>query len=555
MADQTDTRRYLTEFDSARTGHILTDVLVIGSGVAGLRAAIEASRFGRVTLTTKRTLDESSTSLAQGGIAAVWGVGDSPDRHFQDTLRTGAGLCKPEAVRKLVDQGPARVDELIAWGMEFDHQGESIQLTTEGGHSVPRVLHAGGDSTGRALINTLSRKARSTANLRILESCFVIDLLTVEDRCVGAVTHHANYGHQIIWSNQTILAGGGCGRLFRETTNPPTATGDSLAMAYRAGALLADLEMVQFHPTTLYVAGAARTLISEAVRGEGAYLVDGDGFRFMQEAHPDAELAPRDIVSRAIRRRMTETKSNCVYLDARHFPSGQFEARFPGITELCRSFQIDPTRDLIPVRPTAHYMIGGVVTDSDAATTLKGLFCCGEAACSGLHGANRLASNSLLEGLVFGATAGETAGQRATQEDATVGPTRVRHEIPSSTRTELDLLDIANSLRSLMWRNVGIARRGDRLDETREIIEFWNHYVFDKVFSEVDGWEVQNMLTLGRLMAAAARERSFSLGVHYRVDAPEDQDPPPTAEHTAVRRADGVMVQGWLDQSLAPLRD
>lgn len=553
MADLTDTRRYLAEFDSAHTEHSMTDVLVIGSGVAGLRAAIEAARFGRVIVTTKQAVSESATAYAQGGIAAAWDVADSPDRHFADTIRVGGELCSLDAVHKLVDEGPGRVSELIDWGMQFDRRDGAVSLTTEGGHRVPRVLHANGDTTGRVLAKTVIAKARSTPNLEILEDCFVVDLLTVDDKCVGALTHSSDGARRIIWSHQTVLAGGGCGRLFRETTNPPTATGDSLAIAYRAGAQLADLEMVQFHPTTLYVAGAARTLISEAVRGEGAYLVDCEGRRFMQDVHPDSELAPRDIVSQAIRRQMELTKSNCVYLDVRHFEPAQFATRFPAISELCRDFGIDVTRDLIPVRPTAHYMIGGVVTDLNGATSLNGLFCCGEAACTGAHGSNRLASNSLLEGLVYGAAAGETAGQLAREQCALSGPRRLSHSIPASTRMGLDLPDLANSLRSLMGRNMGIVRREEQLREAQQTIQFWNHYVFGKTFDDVEGWQLQNMLTVARLMTIAAHTRRFSMGVHFRSDAPDEESPPADPAHIALRRTGGEMVVHRLDRSWQPL--
>ncbi len=559
MPSQFDTRRYLTNFDSSRTSNILTDVLVIGSGVAGARAAIEAAEYGLVTLVTKGDFDESATQKAQGGVAAAIGPDDSTQSHFDDTISVGCGLNRPSAVELLVTDGPRRVEELIKWGIVLDREDGRLSLGREGAHSVSRIVHADGYQTGREFVRTLKKRVDETKNIRVFEHCFFIDLMTLEGVCVGAVAFHERHGHQLIWAKQTVLASGGCGQLWRETTNPPTATGDGIAAAYRAGATVCDLEMVQFHPTTLYVAGAGRALISEAVRGEGAYLVDRSGNRFMQEHDPAGELAPRDVVSRAIHNHLPATQSNCVYLDVRHIR--RFCERFPHIAQLCADFEIDVTRDLIPVRPSVHYIIGGVDVALDGSTSVEGLLCCGEAACSGVHGANRLASNSLLEGLVFGRLVGETAGRRATSlGDMTAGegragcvspgkgilgpPTHVapiKSENPHSPRTELDLTDIRNSLRSLMWRNVGIVRSGDRLAETRDILDFWGHYTLDKTLDEVAGWETQNELTLARLVAISALERTESIGVHYRDDSPviatgATRDPPPAPYNVSITR-------------------
>lgn len=519
MPTLVDTRRFLSDFDSTRTGNVLTDVLVIGSGVAGARAAIEASAYGSVILLTKGRFEDSATAWAQGGIAAAVGAGDSPARHLEDTLRVGCGLSDRRAVEILVEEGPRRVEELLSWGFPVDRADGTYELGREGGHSLNRVVHASGDRTGWELARTLHEHLRRTEHVRLFEQCYVIDLLTIEGRCVGAVTFHQKYGHQLIWAGQTILASGGCGQLWRETTNPPSSTGDGLAAAFRAGATLRDMELMQFHPTTLYVAGAARALISEAVRGEGAQLVDRGGHRFMTAYHPDAELAPRDVVSRAIHQRLLDTGSNCVYLDVRQVRD--FTHRFPQITRLCADFQIDVTNDLIPVRPSAHYMIGGVLVDLDGRTSLPGLYCCGESASTGIHGANRMASNSLLEGLVFGRRAGEKAGKSLAGVANGAAVKRVSSRNQRSTRTPLDLGDITNSLRSVMWRNVGIIRRRDRLVETAEILDFWAHYTLDKTFDEVSGWETQNRLTVARLIAAGALEREESTGVHYREDAPD----------------------------------
>ncbi len=517
-----DTRRYLTDFDSVRVGHMLTDVLVIGSGVAGARAAIEAAQYGSVTLVTKEGFEDSCTHHAQGGIAAALGENDSPTAHFEDTMRVGCGLCSAQAVEYLVEDAPQRIEELISWGMHVDRTEGELHLGREGGHCVNRIVHARGDQTGQELSATLMRRVHDTKNLRVFDHCFVIDFIDVEGRCAGVVTYNEQHGHQLIWAKQTVLASGGCGRIWRETTNPPVATGDGLAAAFRLGARLRDMEMMQFHPTTLYVAGAGRALISEAVRGEGGHLVDRAGHRFMQDYHTDAELAPRDVVSRAIQAHLAETRSNCVFLDVRHIKG--FQERFPKITGLCADFEIDVARDLIPVRPSAHYLIGGVVVERDGSSSVDGLLCCGEAASTGVHGANRLASNSLLEGLVFGRLAGETAGQRATGGGANRSPlTRLVSENPHSPRTSLDLPDIHQSLRSVMWRNAGIVRQVDRLRETREILEFWAHFTLDKTFDSVAGWELQNLLTVAHVIVWSALERGESVGVHWREDTDEKE--------------------------------
>ncbi len=521
MPDSYDSRRYLTRFDVRFLPNLFTDVLVIGSGVAGLRAAIEAARFGSVLLVTKGRSDDSNTAWAQGGIAVVLSSTDSFDTHVDDTMKVGCGLCDRSAVERIVREGPGRIRELMDWGALFDKHGDELLLGLEGGHSAPRIVHALGDATGREVVNTLIRVARGTQGLRIFEDCFVVDLIDVDGRCCGVTTYHRHFGHQIFWAKQTILATGGCGQVYRETTNPEIATGDGHAMAFRAGVPLRDMEMVQFHPTTLYVAGASRALISEAVRGEGAYLVDRQGRRFMLDYHPDAELAPRDVVSRAILTEMGKQDATSMYLDVRHLNSDKFRKRFPMISRLCEEFDIDIATQRIPVRPAAHYMVGGVLADQEARTPMPGLLVCGEAASSGVHGANRLASNSLLEGLVFGAIAGEIAGGAAQSDPSPMQAPRSRSDIEPSSRTMLDLADIRNSLRSLMWRNVGIERSGPRLAETAEIIRFWGQYVMDKLFDDRQGWEIQNMLTLAHLITAAAAAREESRGVHFRSDFPD----------------------------------
>jgi len=544
MSSHFSQRRYLINFDVQRLGQVFTDVLIVGTGVAGLRAAIEAAQHGPVLLVCKDAAMESNTAYAQGGIAVVFGAADSPAAHVRDTLEVGCGLSNREAVERIVRDGPARVRELRDWGASFDLEAGHVALGLEGGHSAPRIVHAHGDATGREISRVLLDRARQLENVQVFENCVAIDLVTVEGRCIGALTHHAKYGYQIFHARQTIVASGGAGQLYRETTNPAGATGDGPAMGFRAGATLRDMEFMQFHPTTLYVAGASRTLISEAVRGEGAYLVDRAGQRFMLNYHADAELAPRDVVSRAIVDHMSQTHATCVYLDVRHLAGGRFAQRFPTITQQCLEFDIHPEKDLIPVRPAAHYAIGGLAVDLDGRTDVDGLLACGEAAATGVHGANRLASNSLLEGLVLGQVCGATAGEAARQRPEAMRPPRMRHAFGPSPRTELDLTDIRNSLRAMLWRNVGIERTGPRLEETLEIVDFWARYVMDKAFDDRFGWETQNMLTYARCMAQSAAVRKESRGTHYRSDYPTT-DPERFLGHVTLRQHDGDITNAF----------
>jgi len=533
MAGQLEFRRYLVNIDSITTHQLFTDCLVIGAGIAGLRAAIEAAEHRNVIILCKDSLQDSNTWEAQGGIASVLDKTDTFESHITDTLNAGCGISDEEIVDLVVRQGPELVQQLLRWGTDFDLIDGHIAATLEGGHTHARVAHAHGDETGRIITETLVNKVRENPNVKIIENFYVIDLLTNdENECIGIIGYDKR-GPQIIWAAKTILSTGGAGLLYRETTNPEVATGDGIAMAYRAGAVLQDLEFMQFHPTTLYVAGASRALITETLRGEGAVLVDSNGSAFMKEYDESAELAPRDIVSRAILSQMLKTKSTHVYLDVRHLDKEYFTKRFPTISELCESFDIDVSRDLIPVRPSAHYMIGGVKTDASARTSITNLYACGEVASTGLHGANRLGSNSLLEGLVFGKTAGQPSpsegrGQLASQK-IKKGVSHIRHpliryQVPRSGRTRLDTADIRNSLRALMWRNVGITRKAQPLTEAQEIIKFWQRYVMDKTFDGPAGWECQNMLTVCLLMARTAEMRQESRGVHFRSDFPNTDD-------------------------------
>jgi L-aspartate oxidase len=521
-------RRYLVNIDSISTHQLFTDCLVVGAGIAGLRAAIEAAVHCNVIVVCKGTLEDSNTWKAQGGIASVLDKTDTFEAHIADTMKTGCGLSDETIVDFVVRQGPELVKQLFDWGTEFDQIDGRIATTLEGGHSHPRIAHAHGDETGRGIAEVLIRKVKENPNIKIMERLYTIDLLTNDaNECVGIIGRDRSRPpgtDQIIWAPNTILATGGAGQLYRETTNPEVATGDGVAMAYRAGAILQDLEFVQFHPTTLYIAGASRALITETLRGEGAVLLDSEGRRFMKEYHESAELAPRDIVSRAILAHMLKTSSTHVYLDVRHIDKEYFAKRFPHIFELCESFDIDVSQNLIPVRPSAHYMVGGVKTDTSGKTSVQNLYACGEIASTGLHGANRLGSNSLLEGLVFGKTAGQIACQGKEAGVNHIKHPLIKYRIPHSDRTRLDAPDVTNSLRALMWRNVGITRTAQPLSEAQEIITFWQRYVMDKIFDCPNGWECQNMLTLSGLMAGAAQMRQESRGVHFRDDFPGIDD-------------------------------
>jgi len=525
MTGTPEFRRYLVNIDSISLNQLFTDCLVIGAGIAGLRAAIEAAKGCNVIIVCKGTIQDSNTWQAQGGIASVLDKADCFESHIADTLNTGCGINDREIVELVVKLGPQLIEQLLRWGVDFDLVDGHIATTLEGGHSHPRIAHAHGDETGRVIAETLIKKVRENPKIKVIEDFFAVDLLTDQDNsCTGIIGYDKQKRLGIIWAANTILATGGAGQLYRETTNLEVATGDGIAIAYRAGTVLQDLEFMQFHPTTLYVAGASRALITETLRGEGAVLLDSSGRRFMEKYHQNAELAPRDIVSRAILAQMLETNSTHVYLDVRHFDKAHFAKRFPQIFELCESFNIDVRKDLIPVRPSAHYMIGGVKTDAKAATSIKNLYACGEVASTGLHGANRLGSNSLLEGLVFGKIVGQAISQSTKVAATHIKHPPIKYQIPHSDRTRLDAADVRNSLRALMWRNVGITRKAQPLTEAQEIIRFWQRYVMDKIFDEPSGWECQNMLTVSLLMARAAQERTESRGVHFRSDFPNADD-------------------------------
>lgn len=482
-----------------------TDVLVIGSGVAGLRAAIECSKKHKVVIVTKSKKAESNSLYAQGGVAAAIFKDDSVSKHTSDTLRVGGELSEKNLVENFVKEGVERAKELLIWGARFDERP-----AREGGHSLARILHRG-DETGQEI----QRVLLEMVNCHILENTFTVDLIVRDRRCYGAILADNEGKIFSMVAKKTILASGGLGQVYRETTNPAVATGDGIAVAFRSGVTVQDMEFVQFHPTALYIAGASRALISEAVRGAGAVLRDKSGRAFMKDYDPVAELAPRDKVSRSILEHMIKTDDTQVYLDVRHI-SAVIKRNFPALYSICNKFNINPAVELIPVRPAAHYMIGGIKTDEYGRTDCENLYACGECASTGVHGANRLGSNSLLECLVFANRVAEDACSK--MKDIKLPDIRVKGETESVR--ELDLEDIKNSLKSLMWRNAGIIRDKEGLEEAIEKLLFWSRYSLDKNFDNKGAWELQNMLINSLLICTFALERTESRGVHFRKDFP-----------------------------------
>ena len=490
----------------------VVDFLVIGSGVAGLRAAIELAPHCNVLIVTKDRPSESSTEYAQGGIAAVMSDEDEVGIHYEDTLKAGDGLCNEAAVRTLVQEGPERITELISWGAEFDREGTGLALSLEAAHSRRRILHSHGDSTGKELERVLLQKVRSYPSARKYPFATTIDLIIRDAACHGAYVLKDGEV-TALYAKGTILATGGAGQIYSRTTNPRVATGDGMAIAFRGGALLEDMEFVQFHPTSLYSPAAPQFLLSEAMRGEGALLRNINKEQFMSSYHPRAELAPRDIVSRAIISEMVKTGSNHVYLDLRHLPKPFVKNRFPRIHATCLRYDIDITEDLIPVSPAAHYCMGGVKTDMEGRTSIARLYAAGEVACTGVHGANRLASNSLLEGLVFGARAGKAALEvsEAPVADA-------HYDFRPSTIPDIE--EIRRTLRKLMWERAGIIRCASSLADARAQLHAWDE-VLQKDYASRQELELKNMLTVSGIIVRAADERKGSVGAHYRSDFKE----------------------------------
>lgn len=501
------------------------DFLVIGSGVAGLRAAIELSREGRVVMLTKGHPLQSASIFAQGGVAVALSEEDDVTIHLTDTVNAGHGLCRLDAVRVLVEEGPDRIQELIRWGAKFDKVGGKFAFAREAAHSRSRILRAQGDATGNEMVRVLMAHAARQHRIHRMTFHFTVDLVVEDGRCCGAVVLDENSGEQFILpAKAVVLSTGGAGQIYARTTNPPNATGDGMAMALRAGAQLQDLEFVQFHPTALYVPSSPPFLLSEAMRGEGGQLRNHKGEAFMERYHPQGALAPRDIVARAIWAEMAATRTRHVYLDVTHLGSDFVKQRFPTIYSTCLRHDIDITEEWIPVSPSAHYMMGGVWTDLCGATTLPGLFAAGEVACSGVHGANRLASNSLLEGLVFGMRAGAAAiswAARRTVPDLTVHIAKLR--CGERYRLE-DAEKLRNSLRRTMWGQVGIVRSRESLVRAIAQLSRWEQMVSQSFASRAD-LEVKNMVQVAHCIAEAALWRENSVGAHFRSDFPESKHP------------------------------
>jgi L-aspartate oxidase len=514
------------------------DVVVVGSGIAGLTAALRLrGRVAKVLVVTKDVLDAGSTQWAQGGIAAALGPGDTPDQHERDTLVAGAGACDAEAVRVLVTEGPQAVRELIALGANFDlHPDGELSLTREGGHHRDRIAHAGGDATGAEIQRALIAAVERAPEIEVIQHALAVDLLRGDDGGVAGLTLHVmgegqRDGVGAVRCRAVVLASGGLGQIFSQTTNPAVATGDGMALAYRAGAVLRDLEFVQFHPTVMWLGPDSRgqqPLISEAVRGEGAFLVDWEGDRFMQGVHELADLAPRDVVAKAITRRMMETGHPHMWLDARHLGEAFWKTRFPTILGTCRRYDVDPVTELIPVAPACHYASGGVATDTWGRSSLGGLYATGEVACSGVHGANRLASNSLLEGLVF------------SRRIAEVLPDELRPWTPPGADLRAPLLVEGARRRGLqeeMTSRVGVLRSADGLRAARDALAA----LVGEPVSDVDqdAWETTNLHTVGTLLAEAALLREETRGSHWREDFPDRDDSVQSGHH-----------DWWLDEGV-----
>lgn len=516
--------RHLAPFDPRLVPQYRFDVVVVGTGAAGGFAALAAADAGAfVAVVAKGQLSDGNTRWAKGGIATVLGPRDSFDLHLKDTLEVGCGLSDYDVVKEVVEAGPHALNRLVQLGAAFDRTptGE-FALSKEGGHSEPRIIHARGDSTGLEIQETIVGALRAHPRVTMFPGHFAMDLLSNGDgRAVGVLCRNDRGDRVSVLGQEVILATGGAGQIFRETTNPVLATGDGIAMGVRAGAKVRDLEFTQFHPTCLYIAGAARVLISEIVRGAGGILRDKAGDRFMPGFHPDAELAPRDVVSRAVFDRMVATQDTSVYLDLSAVETDPHQA-FPTISRVCSFFGIDIAKDPIPVRPGMHYLVGGLAVDRSGCTNVPGLRAVGECASTGLHGANRMGSNSLLEALVLGERCGRQAAESLTSESPDMrpqGPARVRSAAPSEVHLNVD--DLTYSLKSMMWRQMGVERSGSEMQEAVQRLAFWTKAARGQPSDKPRFCELQNMLLVARLAAFAALQREESRGVHYRSDFPE----------------------------------
>jgi len=501
-----------------------SDFIVVGAGVAGLRAAIAMADAGKVLVLAKQELTESATQYAQGGIAVALSDEDEISLHLQDTIAAGDGIVNADAARVLVEEGPERIQELIDWGTEFDRHGTRLTFTREAAHSRNRILHAHGDSTGREIGRALYAKASRLKNISFSEFEFTAGLYQKAGRVCGVDLISPDGSRHQVRSSAVLLATGGAGHIYANTTNPAVATADGVAMAYRAGAEISDMEFVQFHPTALYVKKAPRFLLSEALRGEGAVLRNTELHRFMSRYHEMGELAPRDVVARAIAHELelSRMKDPVVYLDMTHIRGEKIKARFPRIYETCLKHHVDITIDLVPIRPAAHYLMGGVHTDLNGRTSLPGLYAAGETACTGVHGANRLASNSLLEGLVFGARAGAEMQKADASTSAPATVVKTSEAAAASVSTPLDPENLIREVQQLMWDKVGIVRSRAGLQDATQRLQSLAVCVPEAVSRR--SAEACNIHTAALLIARSALARLESRGAHYRTDWPAHDD-------------------------------